>query len=247
MQNMGLLDRYKSDLAEQARQQAAAAEAVRRLARNAEKARLDDLTRQEREAAEINFKQVAEFLPLLKALSARKELQDLVRLWGMGRVDKVPQYVPDGNYASLTWRKRYWNHEVVGTEVSEQDGQSNIYGHVVRTLSFEVQVRKDPSISFTTCLKNDGDSPYRGYGGTTGWQEFSLDDPKRARTLLVETMLGSINHLVHPREMIKQSYPMPYYSIECGPSSTPSYPKTPIRHPFLISLGFPDFDIPIQR
>lgn len=240
---MGVFDRYKSELAEQAHQQAAAAEAIRK----ANKARSDDLARQAREAAVINLKQVAEFLPLFKALNARNELQDLVRLWGMGRVDEIPQYIPEGNYASLAWRKRHWNHEQVGINRASGGDEldSTIYGNVVRSVLFAVEVRRDPAISFRTSSEEHGRIFAPGWNKASDWHEFSLDDSSSARTLLIDVMYQKTKDIMHPLEIIKAGR----HYINGGFESPSGYvtPETPIRHPFLLRLGIPDFDLPERR
>ena len=241
---MGVLDRFKSDLAEQVRIKAAEEEAIRK----ANKAQSDDLARQEREAAEINFQQVTEFLPLLKALSAGKELQGLVRLWAMGRVDKVPQYVADGNYASLDWRKRHWKHEKVGTHYPNngEDGVPGpIYGNVVKSLLFTVQVRKDPAISFRVGSEEHGSIYAPGWNKVNDWHGFSLDDSRGARTSLVDVLFEETKGMMHPIEIIKKSrfYRQGTAELRSGYET----PVTPIRNPLLLRLGFPDFDLTEKR
>lgn len=234
---MGLKNRYDDERVNQ--------EAIQqyrtRLQWRSRQAQLAQQSREEERRISAETALLAEFLPLFKALDARKHLKDLVMLWMAGRVDQKPEYSPNGDYASLSWRKRYWHYGPTGSsrEGSFDNEIIQEEGVVASSLLFTVDVRKIPTVAFRTASSMERGNGW-GQNGMTEWQGFSLGDPGASNALL-RSIFHQTRVLTPPQEAIEA---MRYRRGATIETSSYTSPETRTRHPFLLRLGIPDFDYP---
>ena len=148
---MGLLDRHKTFLEEQAQLKAAKAGTDRKDTIDSKRAISESERSAKVEAAKLRSVILPELTPLLEALDIKRQLEDLRILWKTGKVDNKP-FVGERPYsfAGFDYTYKHWDLGVRNEKFDHGEfyGTRQIPYPTERTHHFAILVRKVPTTAF---------------------------------------------------------------------------------------------------
>jgi hypothetical protein len=208
------------------------------------------------QARERNRALVSGFLPLFETLDARKQLQDLVKIWKMGRVDDFPLFREKGTkeppidpfhpfayrnyeqsqheYASLSWRKEYWRLAGGGVLNADPDGRGPSHEptyRIIEDLVFSIDVRRQPIPAFRIVSFVSQERPkMQRY-------DYEAVQIRLRRSEWQDFDPNGLEELLLLNVIYSQQTPAEIID------KIPGGKQTPIRHPLLLRLGLTDYTL----